>query len=284
MIYIVYKTTNKINGKTYIGIHKQQNETFDGYYGSGVLLKYAILKYGIDNFIRETLFVYDNLEDAKRKEKQIVTKELCYLVDNYNISVGGTGENTLAGYDEDKKNLIYKKRNDTNILRGNYEYSGKKLEDAQSRMIDCRIQPDNNNRKHEGVAYLNMKKAFEERTDKYVWITNGEKTVLALKSDNLPDNWRFGRGEDVKKFVSHTNESKIKISNKIKGDICYNNGLINLKLKVGEMPPKDFIRGMIQKHNSRWITNGYQSKKLSKEHSIPEGWIAGRNTQKGNNK
>lgn len=54
MVYLVYKTTNTINGKYYIGIHKQKDALFDGYYGSGVLLHSAIKKYGVSNFIRET--------------------------------------------------------------------------------------------------------------------------------------------------------------------------------------------------------------------------------------
>ena len=49
---IIYKTTNLINGKIYIG--KDSNNNPD-YYGSGTALKKAISKYGKENFKKETL-------------------------------------------------------------------------------------------------------------------------------------------------------------------------------------------------------------------------------------
>lgn len=90
MSFIVYKTTNLVNGKFYVGVHKTDNiEIFDGYFGSGSLLKLAIKKHGKENFIRETLFdCLDDQEEAYSIEKILVkTKDQDPRA--YNIKQGG---------------------------------------------------------------------------------------------------------------------------------------------------------------------------------------------------
>ena len=101
MKYIVYQTTNKENGKLYIGVHKTENpDIFDGYIGNGVYVGYslenprtvyqhALKKYGYKNFIRTTLFTYDKLEDALNKESSLVTAEFVKQDNNYNTAIGG---------------------------------------------------------------------------------------------------------------------------------------------------------------------------------------------------
>lgn len=92
MFYIVYKTTNLVNKKFYIGKHNQHIDPyqFDGYYGSGSQIINAVKKYGKENFIRETLFVFDNETDCLLKEEEAVASHLgkpyCY-----NIRSGGIG-------------------------------------------------------------------------------------------------------------------------------------------------------------------------------------------------
>lgn len=86
---IVYKTTNLVNGKEYIGVHKHDNGT--DYLGSGKLLYKAIRKYGAHNFKRETLFTFETVKEALQKERELVTKEYAELESNYNLRPGGLG-------------------------------------------------------------------------------------------------------------------------------------------------------------------------------------------------
>ena len=88
-MHIIYKTTNNVNNKIYIGYHNQSSETDDGYLGSGDSLILAIKKYGKENFTRETLFTYDSEEDALSKERELVNEQFISRKDVYNLTLGG---------------------------------------------------------------------------------------------------------------------------------------------------------------------------------------------------
>ena len=54
---IIYKTTNLINNKIYIGQDSRNNPY---YYGSGTIITLAIKKYGKNNFKKEILETCNN--------------------------------------------------------------------------------------------------------------------------------------------------------------------------------------------------------------------------------
>lgn len=90
MFYIVYKITNLINNKIYIGSHKT-NDLDDNYMGSGKLIKQAVEKYGFNNFKKEILFIYNNPRQMYLKEAEIVDEEFLKRDDVYNLVPGGHG-------------------------------------------------------------------------------------------------------------------------------------------------------------------------------------------------
>jgi group I intron endonuclease len=90
---IIYKVTNKINGKIYIGQTKHSIEKRMKQHISGHCGRYfysAIKKYGYLNFIFEIIDSCDNFEDLDKKEQYYIK---LYNSDNkdkgYNMTSGG---------------------------------------------------------------------------------------------------------------------------------------------------------------------------------------------------
>lgn len=123
--YTVYKITNLINHKIYFGKH-ETNNLDDNYMGSGTMLEQAKIKYGVDNFKKEILYVFQSEEEMYAKEQELVTEEFRLREDNYNIKTGGFNgkpsvlsiengvktrkQNGQAWHSEETKNKIAKAR------------------------------------------------------------------------------------------------------------------------------------------------------------------------------
>lgn len=88
--HLVYKTTNLINNKYYIGVHST-NKIKDYYKGSGHVIKSALKKYGFKNFLFKILQFCETREEALELEKLIVTEKFLNSPDVYNIRIGGYG-------------------------------------------------------------------------------------------------------------------------------------------------------------------------------------------------
>lgn len=116
--YIVYKHTNQINGKSYIGISSQSLYSRSGSNGKNYKKNKhfygAIQKYGWDNFSHEVLLDGLSKEEAQQKEIELIAK---YRSNNsqygYNISSGGESGNAGCVMSESEK------------LRRSLAYSGK---------------------------------------------------------------------------------------------------------------------------------------------------------------
>lgn len=90
-MYYVYKITNKINNKWYIGKRKHKDPYKDNYMGSGKLINLAIQKYGKDSFHKEILEIFETQDEAAALEKSLVTKESINTNMSYNMHEGGYG-------------------------------------------------------------------------------------------------------------------------------------------------------------------------------------------------
>ena len=83
-----YKITNNTNSHYYYGVHNTDNLD-DGYMGSGKRLQYAYKKYGIENFTKEILKMFQTSEEAFLYEAEVVTEELVKDDACYNCELGG---------------------------------------------------------------------------------------------------------------------------------------------------------------------------------------------------
>lgn len=124
MKYIIYITTNQINGKIYIGLHKTDTPLkFDGYLGCGIYtnspksymngkttFQRAVKKYGVKAFKRKTLKVFDTLQESAEHEAFLVNYDFIQRVDTYNMIEGG-------GYPPDLSKEIYQFSLNGNLIK-----------------------------------------------------------------------------------------------------------------------------------------------------------------------
>jgi group I intron endonuclease len=96
MYHFIYKTTNLVNGKYYIGKHST-DQLDDGYYGSGTVIKRAVKKYGRENFKTEILEFAGDESCLSKREKEIVNLDFVKDKQSYNVAEGGGGGCIVLG-------------------------------------------------------------------------------------------------------------------------------------------------------------------------------------------
>lgn len=89
-MYISYCIINKINQKSYIGVHETENIN-DNYMGSGKAIKAAIKKYGKKNFYSFILGVFEDRYEAYEFENFYVNEDFVSSNKTYNLKEGGCG-------------------------------------------------------------------------------------------------------------------------------------------------------------------------------------------------
>ena len=201
MYYLIYKVTNLINNKFYIGAHKTKNKD-DGYMGSGKLIKKAIQKYGINNFSKEILMECVSEIEMYEKEKHLV--KLCE--DSYNLKFGGEG-----GWDHIVKNPNWKSPFTDPILQKKLSQKGiEKLKELRKDKTFVAEWSDKISKSNKGKKSFLGKKHNEE-TKKQIglknskmtghhnsqygtmWITNGVENKKIKKDLVIPQGWYKGR-------------------------------------------------------------------------------------------
>lgn len=180
-MYYIYRITNKVNGKTYIGQHKYKDLN-DNYKGSGKRLWEAYRKYGFENFEKEILeFDIPNVDLANDWEQMYILFERAKGKAEYNIADGGSGNKGHHPSDEAKKKM-------GNAMRGKHH-----TEEAKKRISYALRNMPEQTRKKISEAHKGHK-VSEETRKKISEVQKGKK-----------------RGP-------HTEETRKKISEAMKGN------------------------------------------------------------------
>lgn len=223
--YTLYKVTNKINGKFYIGTHKTKNLD-DNYMGSGKYLTHAIKKYGIENFEKEILFVFDNPDDMYAKESEIVNEDFLSEKNTYNLKIGGFGgwdyvnsskknlygNNGKKGYGGENLKQPYHMRDDLTLqekqlIRGKIS---KRLVGRPGTFCG-KTHTEDTKRK---IGRANALNQAGSKNSQYgtIWIHNVDirKNKKIAKDTTIPDGWTKGRVYDFEKFIKLSTKKKNK--------------------------------------------------------------------------
>jgi len=186
----IYKITNKINGKIYIGKDTRNKKN---YFGSGIVIKQAIKKYGKENFDKCILCECNNYEELNDKEKHYII-----FYNSIGRSYGGDGFSGITQETIDK--IVLK-----NTGKKRTDESRKKMSDASK------------NKPKSEVHKKSLSKAWDKRKIEH---PHTEETLKKMKSSMIGKNlgkyvkiYLF-KGPDGREY--ETKEGIVKFSRKQK--------------------------------------------------------------------
>lgn len=201
MYYTVYQITNKISGRSYIGMHQTTNLD-DDYMGSGTILRRHYKKYGTDNFEKEILHIFDTKEEMANKEAELVNEDWVNDPNTYNLKMGGEG-----GWDHSRGRVTVRDT-DGNCFNVNIDdpryVSGELVHPTKGTTT---VIDENGNRFRVGVDDEKfLKGEYVGQTKGYKHTQEAKNKISAAAMGNRSFTGR-----------THSDETKIKMSESSKG-------------------------------------------------------------------
>ena len=209
-MYYIYRITNIVNGKTYIGQHKYK-ELNDDYMGSGKLLYKAKKKYGIENFKKEILvFNVVKKEHADLLEKTFIASERKKVGKKncYNITDGGSGGS--GPISEETK----RKMSESGKGKHLSEETKKKMSEAKKGKTFSKEHKKKMSEAHKGLLKGKHWKLSDETKRKISEARKGRSSWIKGKHHSEEVKRKMSEVHKGKKLLE---ETKRKISKSIKG-------------------------------------------------------------------
>ena len=229
-IHYIYKVTNILNGNYYYGKHSQEFGKIDNYYGSGKVIKNAIKKHGLHNFIKEIIAFYDTDNDAFDAERALLTDKILNDQKCYNIYPGGKGAPNSTNHPMFNKLTVYDENNNICVITKDKYYSNKNIY-RTTQYGKLTVYDENNNKlfidkeKFDPLLYNSIYLGVPlADTAKQKLKTNSSLIgkVCILQSDGeykliTVDEYKSGNYITHWSGKKHSQETKDKISDKNKG-------------------------------------------------------------------
>jgi group I intron endonuclease len=163
MTSYIYKITNLINGKTYVGQYTGEELIFNYYMGGGTILRKAIKKYGKENFKKEVIikgsFNKELLKNLEIHYIQLYSPAL--TLNSYNIDRGGLSSTALC------------KRVNQYDLKGNFIKTYESIGEASD------ITNSN---------YSSIRTCLQNKTassNSFIWLYEGQENLINDKLKRL---------------------------------------------------------------------------------------------------
>ena len=184
--FIIYRTTNTINGRYYIGKRKSEHPDAGSYLGSGKALKVAIKKYGKEAFTKEILHQCTSFDEMNELEKQLVNEAVLLDPLSYNMKIGGTGGRGRGWtHSQETRDKI--------SASGVGRPVSAETRENKSRRSKGRVNVGKQPWNTGGTIPTHQKKIISERMKNTIIINDGNICRRIPNTEEIPDGWKKGR-------------------------------------------------------------------------------------------
>lgn len=219
---VIYKITNILNNKSYIGRRKcvkNKLSSLHRYWGSGSYIRNAIKKYGLENFTKEYIDFAMSDEELDILEMKYIEKFNTYK-DGYNQTIGGEhfrGEIHNIDSLREKQSSSLKKfwSNKKNHDRMIQKRAGRKNSNATKKLMSKSAKKSWTEERHrKAIESGNYAKHYTKEQIEHnrqvhiglIHVNNGEITI-AIKENELDtylkDGWKRGNHKEVSLETRH---------------------------------------------------------------------------------